>query len=136
MLPNYSAILREHTADYRGKRERAIRRTADVFEFYASLFSDSRLPKNTRPLVSAVLAYFVVSDDVIPEDVHGPKGILDDLFVAAHTYRRISRDLPYELIEEAWPAEDDIDSVMAEIYSEARSAIGKRAKEAVRMAGV
>ena len=85
--PDYAASLRTFVSGYEGSRERAVRLAPDVFTFYARLLVDDRLHRDARSIVSSVLAYFVVPDDVMPEAELGPLGLMDDLYAAAFAYR-------------------------------------------------
>jgi len=135
--PDYGASLRECVRGYKGAHERAVLRTPDVYGLFARLFAHPRLPGSARPIVNAVLAYFVASDDVLPEEKLGPYGLLDDLFVAAHAYRLLRREMiPDDLVAALWRAEGDPDEVMAEIYTESRAAVGKEGRVALKMAGI
>ena len=134
--PDFLASLRTFVSQYEGSRQRAILRAPDVFELYARLFGHAELSRDARAMVNAVLAYFVVPEDVLPEAEFGPFGLLDDLFVAAHVFRMLRRELDGDAIAQAWLAEDDVDEVMDVIYTETRAELGKRAKEALRLAGL
>lgn len=135
--PDYAAALRACVCGYSGAHERAVLRTPEVFEFYSRLFVDDSLPAAAQPLINCVLAYFVAPMDVMPEETLGPFGLLDDLFVAAHTYRLLQRNLvPSDRLEAAWQADGDLDDVMAEVYTESRAAVGKDRKAILRMAGL
>lgn len=134
--PEFLGALRGFVAQYEGARERAILRAPDVFELYARLFCHGDLPREARGMVNAVLAYFVVPEDVLPEAEFGPFGLLDDLFVAAHVFRILRRELPAEVIDRAWLGEGDVDEVMDVVYTETRAELGKRAREALRLAGL
>ena len=134
--PDYSASLREFSGGYRGQRERVILRVADVFDFYARLYANPEVIGDSRRLVAAVLAYFVVPEDVLPEEVLGPWGMLDDLYVAAHVYRTIRKDVGERCLDDAWVCDDDLATVMKEIYGQSRAALGKQRKEVLRMAGL
>ena len=134
--PEFLASLRHFVESYEGSRSRAIHRAPDIFEFYARLFSNADLSRDARALVNAVLAYFVVPEDVLPEAEFGPFGLMDDLFVAAHCYRILRRELEAEIVRAAWIGEDDLDEMMDEVYSESRAALGKKTKEVLRMAGL
>ncbi len=135
-LHEFTESLREFVRDYSGVHERAILRAPDVFGLFSRLFADERLDARSRQAVNGVLAYFVAPGDAMPEDTLGPYGLLDDLFVAAHAYRRLRRELSPDLLEDAWRAEGQIDEVMAIVYKEARAAVGKRSREALRLAGL
>jgi uncharacterized membrane protein YkvA (DUF1232 family) len=134
--PDFLASLRSFVAQYEGTRQRAILRAPDVFELYAHLFAEPELSREARSMVNAVLAYFVVPEDVLPEAELGPFGLLDDLFVAAHVFRILRRELPAGAIERAWSGEGDVDELMDVIHGETRAELGKRAREALRLAGL
>jgi uncharacterized membrane protein YkvA (DUF1232 family) len=153
--PSYVASLRACVDGYDGAHREAVLRAPDVFAFFARLFEDPELPSGARPLVSAVLAYFVVPNDVLPEEDLGPFGLLDDLYVAAHVYQLLRRELPGAVLETAWqkrgraPAksirgrpstlpgdDDDLEEVMALVRSESRAAVGKQGRAALKLAGI
>lgn len=135
-VPDYAASLGRFVHEYQGTRERAVRLAPEVFTFFARLLVDPRLPRTDRPTVTAVLAYFVVPDDVMPEAELGPLGLIDDLYAAAYAYRQLRRELPGDLLFDAWVGDDDLDDAMSVVYSETRAELGKRTKDVLRMAGL
>lgn len=135
--PDYAMSLCKCVEGYEGAYQRSVLLAPQVFEFYAALFADERLPAAAQPLVNAVLAYFVAPHDAMPEATLGPYGLLDDLFVAAHTYRLLKRNLvPMEVLIDAWQIDEDLDEVMSEIYTESRTAVGKHRRLILKMAGI
>ncbi len=135
-VPDYAASLGRFVDEYRGPRERAVRLAPHVFDLFARLLVDPRLQRTDRHIVTAVLAYFVVPDDVLPEADLGPLGLVDDLYAAAYAYRVLRRDVPGELLRDAWVSDQDLDAAMSLVYSETRAELGKRTKEVLRMAGL
>ena len=136
VAPDYRAELYRFVDGYEGAHQAAILRAGDVFDLYARLMMDKRLDRDSRHLVIAVLAYFVVPDDVLPEADLGPYGLLDDLFLAGHVWRLMRSSLDPALIEDAWQADDDVREVMDVVYSESRHALGKQRKDVLRVAGL
>ena len=134
--PDYAAALERFVHEYEGSRARAVRWAPSIFQMYARLFMDDRLPRSSRATVNAVLAYMVVPDDLMPEAELGPVGLMDDLYVAAHAYRTLRRELPPEIFADAWTGDDDLETAMAEAYSESRAELGKRTRDALRLAGL
>jgi|JI7StandDraft_1071085.scaffolds.fasta_scaffold105427_2 uncharacterized membrane protein YkvA (DUF1232 family) len=135
--PDFAEQLEAYVADYRGPREVSIREAANLYRFYVRLYADPRLPRAARPIVNAVLAYFVVADDVIPHDEHGALGLVDDVYLAAHAYRLLcSEGVEDDLLRAAWPARTDVEAVMNEVYRDARSEVGKKRKDVLRMSGL
>lgn len=134
--PDYLASLRAFVDDYEGPAQRAVASAPAVFEFYARLFGDTTLSRDARAMVNAVLAYFVVPEDVLPEAEFGPFGLVDDLFVAGHVFRILRRELKPGAVAHAWQGEGDVDEVMDVVYSEGKSELGKKAREVLRLAGL
>ena len=134
--PDYRAQIRRFVHGYAGAYQDAILRAGDVFEFYARLMVDTRVAGDARTHVALVLAYFVVPDDVLPEAELGPFGMLDDLFLAGHVYRILRRELPPEVLADAWHEEDSLDTAMEVVYSESRAGLGKLRKDVLRLAGL
>jgi uncharacterized membrane protein YkvA (DUF1232 family) len=152
--PSYVASLRACVDGYAGAHHEAVLRAPDVFAFFTRLFEDPELPPSARPLVSAVLAYFVAPNDVLAEEDLGPFGLLDDLYVAAHVYQLLRREMPAGVLETAWqkrgrapaksirgrpassPDDEDLDEVMSVVRTESRAAVGKLGRAALKLAGV
>ncbi len=134
--PDYVAALRSFVAAYDGPRARAVRHAPALFEFYARLFADDAVGRDARVLVNAVLAYFVVPEDLLPEAELGPWALMDDVYIASHVFRILRRELPDEVIARAWNAEGDLDEVMDFVHGEARTELGKRTREVLRLAGI
>jgi len=134
--PDYRASLARFVDGYRGEAQRAIGATGMVFDFYARLFGDARIGRTHRGLVNAVLSYFVVPEDLLPEAELGPWGLLDDLYLSAHVYRLLEREVPREVLHEAWRGDEELETMMDTIYKETRSALGKQTKDVLRLAGL
>ena len=100
--PSFTEALRNCVHGYSGAHSAAIERAPDVFEFFARLFAERDLPDSARPLINAVLAYFVAPFDVMSEQELGPFGLLDDLYVASHAFHLLRREVPNELLHSAW----------------------------------
>jgi len=132
----YTRALRAFVEGYSGPHDRAVRRAPEVFELFSRLFSCEELDRASRQMINGVLAYFVAPGDVMPEDTIGPYGLLDDLFVASHAYRLLRRELPVDLVNASWCAEGDVDEVMDLVHTESKAAVGKKGRDALRMAGL
>jgi uncharacterized membrane protein YkvA (DUF1232 family) len=132
----FAGLLRAFVDGYQGAHERAVLRAPEVFDLFARLFSSDQLDRSSRQVINAVLAYFVAPGDALPECTLGPYGLLDDLYVAAHAFRLLRREIPADIMDEAWRGEGDLDEVMSVVFSESRSAVGKKGREALRLAAL
>ncbi len=152
--PAFADALRDCVDGYEGAHGAAVCWAPDIFELFARLFAEPELPEHARPIVNAVLAYFVAPFDVLPEEL-GPFGLLDDLYVATHAYQLLRRELPEELLVRAWrrrgksppqsikgkarkddDAGGDLEEVMATVRHESRIAVGKQGLAALKLAGL
>ena len=52
-------------------------------DLYDIHLDDPRLPSRLRPLVSCAIAYFILPAEIIPEEIYGPYGYVDDIFLCA-----------------------------------------------------
>jgi uncharacterized membrane protein YkvA (DUF1232 family) len=134
--PSYADALRNCVRGYEGSHARAVLSVVDIFEFFSHLFASPALPPSARPVINAVLAYFVAPNDVMSEEELGPFGLLDDIYVATHAYHLIRADIPEDERQRAWTGEGDLDEVMAMARAESRVACGKLARAALKMAGI
>jgi hypothetical protein len=62
--------------------------------------------------------------------------MLDDLFLAAHVYRLLDRQVEPEILSDAWLEDDELAKVMDVVYSESRAALGKQRKDVLALAGL
>ena len=62
----FARSLRAFVDGYDGPHERAVRRAPEVFDLFATLFSNDQLDRVSRQMVNGVLAYFVAPGDAMP----------------------------------------------------------------------
>jgi uncharacterized membrane protein YkvA (DUF1232 family) len=79
----------------------------DFFVMMVRLVRDPRIPTRSKILVGAVIAYFLSPFDVIP-DVLGGLGLVDDLAVALFAVEELSKSVPANVLEEAWPGDGQV----------------------------
>jgi len=134
--PNFTALLKEFCQEYSGPRFRAVQEAPHVFEFFVRLHRRVRLNRQQQGVVNAVLAYFVVPDDLLPEEKLGPFGLVDNLYVASHAFRQLRRELSADELCACWGGDKPLNEVMDIIHKECRLEIGKKARDALRLAGL
>ena len=75
--------LRQDIATYEGRHDDLIYLAPEFYRLLTNLLDDPRLPSRLRPLVSCAIAYFILPADIIPEEIYGPYGYVDDIFLCA-----------------------------------------------------
>ena len=90
------------------------------------ILDDPLLPPRLRPLVLAAIAYFILPADVIPEDIHGPYGYVDDIFLCAFVADILRRETGSDaLLEHNWDGEGPILPLIADILAREKALIGE-----------
>ncbi|GIW04568.1 MAG: hypothetical protein KatS3mg059_1188 [Thermomicrobiales bacterium] len=129
-------LLKESLEHYRGELDDVVLVAPDYFRFLTNLLEDGRVSREARLLICAALAYIVAPYDVNPEEIYGPVGYLDDVFVCAHVTRELCARVPAEVLEEAWEAEFDLTSTTARVYAKTVEQLGERAADALAYVGL
>lgn len=122
--------LDEQVKDYRGEFDDMIYLCPEFFRLFTNLLEDKRVARRFKPIINATIAYFVAPYDVIPEEVYGPIGYMDDLFLCAYSLEHLLKDgLKDDVIMDAWEGEGDIMPLIEEVLTRAREEIdGKEEK--------
>ena len=124
----FEESLRQRIAKYEGPKREMLTHAPDLFRTLADLLEDPRVPRECRGPICAGIAYFVVPFDVVAEEIFGPEGYLDDLFLAADVLLRVRPDLPPGVLEECWRLPGPADEVLADIHRRTAAELGDRTK--------
>jgi uncharacterized membrane protein YkvA (DUF1232 family) len=71
------------------------------------LVSDPRVPRKSKLILGATIMYLVSPIDVVPDFVPG-LGQLDDVVVALLALHSILNRVPYEVVVEHWPGDENV----------------------------
>ena len=117
--------LAEDIAQYEGRHDEFIYLTPYWYKLMTNLLDDPRLPGRLKPLVACAIAYFIIPADIIPEEIHGPYGYIDDIFFCAYVADRVrSLTNKADLLSENWEGEGDIIQLVEEILEQESTLIG------------
>ena len=128
---SFSEIVRKNVQNYTGPHSNIIRFAPDFFDLLIELYKRD-IPHPYKGMVNAVISYFVLPDDLLPEDKLGAFGYLDDLYLCAYIINksRNNRNLS-KLIEETWTQPNDVFEISARIIKELGATSNKDLKEAI-----
>ena len=126
-MKSFDQLLQEDIADYEGRHDDLIYQAPSFYRLLTRLLDDPRLPKKMRSLVLAAIAYFILPVDIIPEDLEGPYGYVDDIWLCAFVADRIRKEMGNdEILVNNWDGEGKIIPLIGEILSEWQSLIGDK----------
>lgn len=116
-------LLQEHVSGYDGKYHEIVGLTPDIFKLFVNFLEDPMVKASSKPLINATIAYFVAPFDAIPEEIYGPVGYLDDLFLASWVLRKLEEEVGYAVLVNNWEGDRELSEVVDEIYEKTRGVI-------------
>jgi uncharacterized membrane protein YkvA (DUF1232 family) len=120
-------LLEEDVQDYTGRHENLINHAAAFFGLMKNMLDDPELPQRLRPVVLAAAGYFAIPDDIIPEDLQGPAGYIDDIYVCALAAEHIRRELKSdEILTRNWQGTSSIIPLLQELLSKEKDLLGEK----------
>lgn len=128
----FEESLRESLAHYGGRYAEQIQLAPDLFLTLSNLLDDGRVHNEARALVCQGLAYFITPFDVLPEEVHGDEGYLDQVYLCLWVLNRLREELPEHVLEEAWEGEGDLTDLVDDELPRVEAALPEEAGERVR----
>jgi uncharacterized membrane protein YkvA (DUF1232 family) len=108
-MKSFYESLKEDIARYEGRHDEFIYLAPEWYRLMTNLLDNPRLPDRLRPLVACAIAYFILPADIIPEEIYGPYGYIDDIWFCAFAAREVAeRTSDPKLLEECWDGEGDV----------------------------
>lgn len=80
----------------------------DFFHLLVKLSLDPDVPANEKMKLAAVLGYFVLPTDLIPEWLLGAPGYIDDLVLASYVLQSFFESAGDEKLRALWAGEGDV----------------------------
>ncbi len=124
-MKDFYAVLKENIGAYEGRHDDLINLAPDWYRLLTRLLDDARLPPRLRPLVACATAYFILPVDIISEEIHGPYGYVDDIFLCAFIADIVRKETGTDtILVENWEGETDIIALTGEILEREKELIG------------
>lgn len=122
----FDEFLRQEIAIYEGRHDDLIYLAPDFYKLLTRLLDDPRFPPRLRPLISSAIAYFILPADIISEELHGPYGYVDDIWLCAYVADLVRRQLGEEaILVENWDGEAPLLPLIREVLDKEQELIGE-----------
>ena len=95
----YDTLI-ENLDGYEGEYAYFINCGPNLFNLLCDLLSQKEISREMRLEISAAIAYYVAPDDIIPEEIYGPYGYIDDIFVSVYVLRKVAKEFGYEFLQD------------------------------------
>ena len=89
----------ENLETYSGEYESFIDYGPKLFRVLCDLLNCD-IDKSLKLPICGAIAYYVTPDDVIPENIYGPYGYIDDIYLSCHVLKLVASRHGYEIIRE------------------------------------
>lgn len=111
----YDTLL-DNLDSYNGEYAAFIDCGPNLFKLLCNLL-DQDIDKEIRCNICGAIAYYVVPMDIIPEQLYGPYGYIDDIYMSVHVLKQVADEYGYDFIQAVWGnPEINIKDVMDECY--------------------
>ncbi|MGV8087275.1 MAG: DUF1232 domain-containing protein [Candidatus Woesearchaeota archaeon] len=94
--------------DYGKDFDRTLLHLPDFIELLCDLLDEDVVDRGSRLIINAALGYLLVPNDVVPEDVYGTYGYMDDMYISAIVLANMKKSYP-QLIEKLWDSKENLD---------------------------
>ena len=135
-MQSFDELLEENIAGYEGRHDDLIYQAPAFYRLLTHLLDDPRLPRKLRPLVLAAIAYFILPADIIPEELEGPYGYVDDIWLCAFVADRVRREVGSdEILVTHWDGEAPIVELVEELLAQKDALLGGKSKQVLAYIG-
>lgn len=118
-MEDFRKHLESEIAVYEGRHDDLIYQVPAMYDLLVGVLDDPELPERLRPLILSGIAYFFLPADVVPEEIHGPKGYLDDLYLTAQIADVVREEVGEEVLLRHWTGEAELLSFIDEVQEKA-----------------
>ena len=126
-MKRFDAILETDISGYEGEFSELIAQAPALYRMMTKLLDDSALPRSTSPLVIAAIAYFILPEDIIPEEKYGPAGYVDDIYLCAFVANEVTKESSSsEILARNWDGNVPVAKLVREILDREKELIGDK----------
>jgi uncharacterized membrane protein YkvA (DUF1232 family) len=126
-LKRFDAILEEDISGYDGEFYQLIAQAPALYKMMTRLLDDRALPTSMSPLVIAAIAYFILPEDIIPEEKYGPIGYVDDIYLCAFVANEVAKESASpDILARNWDGKVPISILIKEILDREKELIGDK----------
>lgn len=108
--------LKENLETYNGEYASFIDCGPNLFKLLCDVLDEEAIDRDSRNEICSAIAYYVVPMDVIPEQIYGPYGYIDDIYITVYVLRKVAEKYGYDLLQKVWDFPNNVKEVMDDCY--------------------
>lgn len=126
-MKRFDSMLEKDISGYKGQFSQLISQAPALYRLMTRLLDDHDLPKPMSPLVIAAIAYFILPEDIIPEEKYGPAGYVDDIYLCAFVANEVMKQSGSpDILKRNWDGDVPADKLIKEILDRETELIGDK----------
>jgi uncharacterized membrane protein YkvA (DUF1232 family) len=126
-MKSFDQLLQEDIENYEGRHDDLIYQAPAFYRLLTHLLDEPRLPNKLRPLVLAAIAYFILPVDIIPEELEGPYGYIDDIWLCTYVADMVRKEFRFDdILTTNWDGESPLIPLLEEILACENDLIGDK----------
>lgn len=133
---DYFDVLSDNLASYEGEYASFIDHGPHLYKLLTDILTEESLSQEKRLEISAAIAYYVIPMDIIPEQIYGPYGYIDDIFISVHVIKRVAADLGYESLEKFWIGSGKLETIVNECYNRSIEVLDDKKDDILQYVGL
>ena len=136
-MKRFDALLEKDISGYEGKFSELIHQAPALYRMMTKLLDDPALPRSISPLVIAAIAYFILPEDIIPEDKFGPEGYVDDIYLCAYVGNEVMKASGSpDILARNWDGKKPVEALVKEILDRENELIGDKKDHIMKYIGL
>ena len=104
----YDTLI-DNLDNYSGEYESFIDYGPELFKLLCELLN-SDIDNSLRLPICGAIAYYVTPEDVIPEQIYGPYGYVDDIYISSYVLKMVAEKHGYEFLQQY--CDGDIEAII------------------------
>ena len=132
---DFYCTLIENLENYEGEYASFIDCGPSLFKLLCDVL-DEDIDKSSRLEVNAAISYYVVPMDVIPEQVYGPYGYIDDIYISVFVLRKVAHELGYDFLQELWSNDEDVENIIEICFKETVEVLEDKVEDILTYVGL
>lgn len=129
-------VLTENLESYQGEYASFIDHGPLLFKLLTEVLNEKSITRDLRLDISAAIAYYVVPMDVIPEQIYGPYGYIDDIYVTVYVIKKVADVMGYKFLANLWEGKGELQSVVDECHDKALEVLEDKKDEILVYVGL
>lgn len=117
-MRDYYNFLKEELENYEGNFDKFILYIPEFFTLLCQLLDEDIIDIEDRRKINSALAYFVVPNDVIPENIYGPMGYVDDIFACCVVLKQLKKKYGLNILKKYWDHDENLENVLKTCYNQ------------------